>query len=107
MSYNPKSLAFPRVVSDPTSECDEGMDLRTYLAAQAMAGLLANSLYLQEMAQAAAGNSILMAKGVAMQSVLCADALIAELNKPTNEPVQTTPNPEAAKEGQPHHKPPE
>jgi len=81
VSYNPKSLAFPRVVSEPTSECDDGMDLRTYLAGQAMAGLLANSKLMEAMGLASKSDQAVFAAGNSAMVVRHADALIAELNK--------------------------
>lgn len=70
MTYNPMSLA-------------EGMDMRTYLAGQAMAGVCANGRLVEEMTKAASGNPILLSQGLALQAVRCADALIDVLNKTT------------------------
>lgn len=60
----PDSPAFPR----PSPEAQEGIDIRTYLAAKAMQGILLHDIgqpYVE----------------VARKSVAAADALLTELNK--------------------------
>lgn len=81
---NPDSPAFP--VFPPENHCgvEIGMRLRTYLAGQALAGLCANGPYMEEMSKAASGNSIVVAQGVAVQAVRCAEALIDRLNQTTS-----------------------
>lgn len=56
-------------------------ELRTALAAEAMAGLLANSRVIDDMAKASQSNGPVMMAGLASLAVNAADALIAELNK--------------------------
>lgn len=89
--YNPNSLAFPRVVAEPTSECDEGMDLRTYLAGQALAGYMAT---ITARADTNPFSESQHAAALGALCVRCADAVIEALNavpteKPLKKPVET------------------
>lgn len=65
MRANANDSAFP-------DDCNEGMDLRTYIATKLMAGLVSNQNTMPETTNDA----------LAKASCSLADALIAELNKP-------------------------
>lgn len=77
--------AFPIQFDIPNSgpEHYPGVDIRTYLAGQMMAGLLSNGSYIATMSKAAKSDEALLLKGSAVIAVKAADALITELNKDT------------------------
>lgn len=82
MSKLAKEPAFARPgFTDRESESQEGMTFRQYAAVQAMTGLLANSSWLETVAQAAKSDLALTVGATASQAVRSADALIAELEK--------------------------
>jgi hypothetical protein len=66
----PDLPAFPKVVPNADVEFDDGINIRTYLAGQCIAGLLL-------------GASEVDVVAAAKFAVSAADALIAELNKET------------------------
>lgn len=69
MKINPLHPAFP---TNPTDDVF-GMDIRTYLAAKAMQGIVVSDTWITESD----------CPEIARRSVLLADALIAELSKET------------------------
>lgn len=73
--------AFPLISPDGTG-VNQGMSLREYFAAKAMQGLLANSEWMEKYK----GVSYLMPNhAVAENAIGYADALLAELSKPTDQ----------------------
>lgn len=85
----PTDLAFPRVVSEPTSECDEGMNVRTYLAGQALAGYMATVAPRADDLCFTGPDAPRHMASLGNLCVKIADAVIAALNEPAV--VQETP----------------
>jgi hypothetical protein len=71
---SPQSPVFPDSHRD-------GIDLRTYIAARAMAAYIGNEPWLKEANEVSHNNPILLAGTVASVACMQADALIKQLNK--------------------------